>query len=653
MATTATKSALSNVDIIRRFVYQNQPVSLEEIAAELKSQMTSLKTDEQAEKNAQIVLDKNSYFRRTDDGKWEVEVSQMPEYKALPEVLAEAHQVLYERDVRSKVAQKLGWKVASVVLDMFRAEGVKRFGASRWGLDHWVLGNDHAADVLKANPNGLSDKDLLKQVAERFKLDPAAVVFNFTGDKRFVPERKQWLLREHAENKKAREPKAAAAKRKEVTVDEQLEAGFLQAQTTRSDEESGDGERLIKSRLRKATLKQAQEIIETREDLQPARQQDFAARLSQQLSAAGMDEYDVTSFQRVESAPKERGLNTKEREEINQFVSQLLEQETVGMGVSLQAIANAPLSARKMQDVLRLKYAAYARDRVVLPTEYYALLVELLKPTITKPTLHPSCMEGMLSIELFTYLYDRLEDAAWALTDDGGNLEIVQRDGQRYRLTADDPQLIEQARDKFIVNQVDLVNHYLNNRYTGIEADKVLARAARVTTRLSGFENAYIVSRDYLTELPEVFGYQHDEENLIPDVFDVVLGNYTFTQDANLSANYLDTSLKVLAPGGRLGVFVLAELLTLLKEHGLLGDFLRGMGVTHFIRLPQIERHNVVLLVIEALHGEVRSEKPITVAELEDPRGASALAAALRGDEDATEGLYSTIEAHALGTLIG
>jgi hypothetical protein len=647
----ATKSALSNVDIIRRFVYEHQPVGLDEISAELKSQMSSIRTDELARKNAELVLTKNPYFRQT-DGNWEIDFDQMPEYKVLHGVMRDTHQLLYERDVRTKVAQKLGVKVGQVVLDLFRAEGMKRFGPSRWGLEDWVLSNDAAAEVLKKHSGGLSEKDLTKHVSDATGVSPEKIVFQFVGDKRFVADRKLWLLKEFADKKKAAPaPKAATAKRKSITLDEGLETGFLQAQVAKAGEDEDSGERLIKSRLRKANIKVAQEIVESREDLQP-KPEDFAARLSQVLSAAGVDDYGVRSFQRVESAPKERGLQQKERDEINQFITQLLEQDTVGVGASVQSVANAPLSARKMQDVLRLKYINYTRDRAVIPSELNKFLVELLRPNINTSTIHPSCMEGLLAVELFTYLYDHLEDGAWALTEDNSTVEVVQRDGQRYELTAKDAQLAEQARDRFMVSQVDLVNHYLNNRYTGIEADKVLARAARVITRLSGFENAYIVSRDYLSELPEVFGYQHDEENLIPDSFDLAIGNFTFTQDPNLAAGYLETSLKVLGPGGKLGVFVLSDLLTLLKEHGLLGDFLRGMAVTRLLRLPLVEgRHKVVLLIIEALpEGQTRSDREFAYAEVEDLRGMNQLSVALRDNQPGE--VYKLIDPNALGTLI-
>ncbi len=55
-------------------------------------------------------------------------------------------------------------------------------------------------------------------------------------------------------------------------MDLNLEGSFLQSQSAKTEGEEGgsdSSERLLKSRLRKAQIKQAQDIIEQREDLQP------------------------------------------------------------------------------------------------------------------------------------------------------------------------------------------------------------------------------------------------------------------------------------------------------------------------------------------------------------------------------------------------
>jgi hypothetical protein len=274
-----------------------------------------------------------------------------------------------------------------------------------------------------------------------------------------------------------------------------------------------------------------------------------------------------------------------------------------------------------------------------------------LNPQVNESVLNPSCYEGNLAVELFTHLFEKLDGAAWAFNDNSNMLEVVQLDGARYTIDARDSVLLEAAKDKFIVTQTGILNHYLSAyRYTGIELDRVLARAARVITRLSGFENVYISNRDYLSELPEVFGLPPDEDNDIPQRFNCIMGNYTFTQDANLAANYLDQSLRLLAPNGKLGVFVQTELLRLLKQHALLGEFLRSNAVTHFIKLPLIEGRDVVMLMMRSMETGATAPK-IVYAEVVDFKAANLLGAALLHDGEDEE-LFHRIDPLALTTLI-
>ncbi|MBN2081790.1 hypothetical protein JW859_06215 [bacterium] len=645
----ATKSVLSNVDIIKSFVFERQPVTLDEIATELRRQMASIKSDELArERYVLPVLRAQPYYREV-EGRWQINKDDLPEYEVLHEVMREEHRLLYERDVRSKVAKKLGIKVGAVVLDLEKADGLIKIG-SHWSMADWVLVNDQAEEVLVQHGNGLNEKDLLKAICERFGLDPTKAILHLKGDKqkRFVQDRKLWYLKKDFEEKQKKEPeqRMTLPELKTGEIDMALEGSFLEAQVSRGDDREFS-ESAGKAKLKKALKKQAQEILEQRDS---GTQEDLAVKLSQVLTAAGVDEYGVKSYQRVEAAARERGLSPKERDDIQGFVDQLLEQETVGVGAPLASVVNAPLSARKIQDVLRLKYLDYTRDRAVIPQEYYRFMIETLHPTVNDSVLHPSCMEGNLTVELLNYLHDRLDGAAWALIDDDSSIEIVQPDSSRYRLTSKDAGLLEKARDKFMVSQVDLINHFLNYKYTGIEADKVLGHAARVITRLSGYEHTYIVSQDFLSQLPEIFNHPPNETNTISDRFDRIMGNFTFTQDQNLAANYLDESLTLLADGGQLGVFVLAELVKLLHEHGLLGEFLQGMAVTHYIKLPVIEgRHEVVALIIKSLDDE--ETPPIISAQVADFRSANALSNALQ-KESSGSGMYELVDPMALTTLI-
>jgi hypothetical protein len=648
----ATKTVLSNVDLIRRFVFEHQPVSGEQIAAYVTQEMASAKDPSAAlERYVAPVLKAQPYYRLT-DGKWETVREQMPEYRVLRDVLREEKRLLYERDVKSRIARKLGMKVVSVVCDLTQAPELSKHD-SFWGLKEWVIANDQAAEVLRSHPNGISEKDLHKQVCDRYKLDPETTVLHLAGDKqkRFTNDRKLWFLKSEYDKSRAAKP-AATAKLPELKtggVELLLEGNFVLASTSKGDEARAGKERAAKTRLKKAQVREAIQVLEQREDLAP--KEDLAVRMSQVLRDAGVDEYAVRSFQRVERAGKERGLSPKERDEIQEFMDQLMRQETVGVGPSEQSVASAPLSARKVVDVLRLKHLAYFRDRAVLPSEFYRLLVRVLRPTVNDGVLNPTAFEGLLAVELFSYLFDALDGAAWALADEGQELEIVQPDGARYRISSQDKQLADRARDKFTVSQVDLLEHFINFKYTGIEADKTLARAARTITRLSGFENVYIANRDYFSELPQIFGLEPDEDNEIPQRFDCIIGNFTFTQDDNLAANYLDQSLKLLAPGGRLAVFVTDGLLKLLKQHGLLGEFLGGRAVTHFIRLPLIEgRHNVVQLHIKTHHD---GEPPqIVYVEVEDLKAATGLVQVLQ-DAETADPAVRRVEQLGLGQLIG
>jgi hypothetical protein len=258
-----------------------------------------------------------------------------------------------------------------------------------------------------------------------------------------------------------------------------------------------------------------------------------------------------------------------------------------------------------------------------------------------------------MAVDVMNELFEKLEGAAWSLIDDNRALELVTTDGSRARIGDNDDALLEAARDRFMVTQVDLLQHFLNYKYTGIEFDKVLARAARIITRLSGYENAYIVSRDYLSELPEIFSLPPNEDNEVPHRFDRILGNFTFTQDANLAANYLDQSLKLLAAGGRAVFFVLQDLLALLKEHSLIGEFLRDSYVSHFIRLPLIEgRHKIVLLGVEAPLERLETKPQFIYSEVSDFKDANNLEHVLqegRTDDDK----ITMVDQLALANTIG
>jgi hypothetical protein len=89
----------------------------------------------------------------------------------------------------------------------------------------------------------------------------------------------------------------------------------------------------------------------------------------------------------------------------------------------------------------------------------------------------------------------------------------------------------------------------------------------------------------------------------------------------------------------------------LLRQHSLLGEFLQGMGVTHYIRLPVIEgRHEVLMLLVKSLEPD---EQPpaIIKAQINDFKSANNLSNALRKGTGAGE-LYEEIDQFAMTTII-
>ena len=51
------------------------------------------------------------------------------------------------------------------------------------------------------------------------------------------------------------------------------------------------------------------------------------------------------------------------------------------------------------------------------------LYVRILHPTINNSVLNPTAFEGLLAVELFSYLFDALDGAAWALGEEAQEAE--------------------------------------------------------------------------------------------------------------------------------------------------------------------------------------------------------------------------------------
>ena len=53
------------------------------------------------------------------------------------------------------------------------------------------------------------------------------------------------------------------------------------------------------------------------------------------------------------------------------------------------------------------------------------LPVTILRPGINDNTLNPACLEGNLATEMFRWMMQHLDGAAWALVDEGSNIEVT------------------------------------------------------------------------------------------------------------------------------------------------------------------------------------------------------------------------------------
>jgi hypothetical protein len=142
-----------------------------------------------------------------------------------------------------------------------------------------------------------------------------------------------------------------------------------------------------------------------------------------------------------------------------------------------------------------------------------------------------------------------------------------------------------------------------------IEGDPLLAQAAAYSMRLSGYPGVYVAAKDFLSQLPEVFS-QRSDDNEVSLRFDLIFGNLTLTKSHNLTANYLDQTVRLLERDGVVAVFVLKELVRLLKGH----DFMDELVATHDFRyvceFPKIDSVTDVLLLVFKKKPAVEPETP-------------------------------------------
>jgi hypothetical protein len=582
----------SNVDIIKHIVYYLGPVTMQDIARKMSEVMLSFQPDRKSiEQFIKPILSKCDYYTK-DGQKWDIIVEKVPEHAALPQVMQEEQRLLYERELRSRLAIALGSKVKSVCIELERDPNLKKFDG-KWGLKRWELVNDSAYELMKKRDKPLTAKEVLTMLAEDKGEDIENIVFDPRGDRRFVQERKAWWPRELAEKAKSDRTAAASVKVRQEPVELELEGSFKQAQS--SNKKSGRASRRKgKVKLRKMMQQEAKQALKDREALVTPVEVDLAAELSQE------QEFDsdlvATSYNQVESSMKERSLSAKERENITAFVNQLVEMGDVSVGAGVNQVLREPLSLHKIVSLLKLKYLPYITDRVIIPDDYYRFAGELVAPHPGVSVLNPAAQAGAFATQMLNVTFERLEGAAWAPY--GTHIEVVQRDGVRYKIHVQGTPLHKKSQEDFLISQNDLVDYFILNNLAVLESDKLLARSAQYNMRLSGFPNVYVTAKDFLSQLPEVFSERANENNEVSVRFDLVFSNLTFIKEHNLAANYIDQILRLLDLEGVACLFVLRDLLQLLRDHDFMEDVIGGFDFRYVFHCPQIDTRNPVSMLV-------------------------------------------------------
>jgi hypothetical protein len=584
----------SNVDIIKHIVYFLGPIRVEDIAAKMADVMQSFQPDANTiNQFIKPILEKCDYYT-CDNGLWDVIVEKVPEHAVLAKLLQEEHRPLYERELSSRIAIALDLKVKAVCIEYKRDPNLKQFGA-KWGLKNWELVNDASHQVMLNQESPLSIREVLQLVATATGKRVENIVFDPRSDNRFVQERKAWMVRDLVDKLKSERTAASTPKVRQEKVAMDLERSFVTATNPiGAKKEARQEHDASKVKLRKIMRQEMQQALKEREAFVAPVEVDLAEELSQGQEFG--TPLEATSFNRVEPSMKERSLNIKEREAINALVKQLSEMENVAVGADTEQILREPLSLHKIIGLLKVKYLPYFTERVVIPDEFYRFASELVVPHPGMSVLNPSGQAGGFAIQILNSVYDRLEGAAWA--PHGAHIEIAQRDNVRYKIHVEGTPLHKKSQDDFLINQNDLVDYFILNNLAIVESDVLLAQSAQSTLRLAGFPNVYVAAKDFLSQLPEVFSERPNEANDISQRFDLIFGNVTFIKSHNLAANYLDQIFRLLDREGVACVFVLRELLRLLKDH----DFMEDMAARHDFRyvfhFPQIEARNEVSLVV-------------------------------------------------------
>lgn len=626
---------VSNVEVLRKFVYENGPVTKDDMVRAIRAHMHGVLSDEEALNNYVLpVLKTQSYYRES-EGRYTVVEEMIPEYAAVVEILEGERRLLLERELRSRLSRRLGLRYDDVVIDFKRHPKLKRSG-TRWGLDGWEIINDQAYEVLKDRGVPMTERDIVNAVCERFDRSHATSIFDPERDKRFVRDRKAWTL---AQEKPPRAKGVQRALKLDVTkrVDKSFEESFVEAFNPK--EQGRTDKAAAKPSLKKVLRKKIEEKVEQvraakeqmgRTILLGGPQKPSAAPVGQQAKAVEEVSYSVKSFQAVEPSIREHSLSQKQKDEMSDFLERL--PPTAGGLAKIGVKMPGALSPAKISETLAQKYDGYASDRVVIPHEYNKLLVEIASPRLDEIILNPACHAGDLAIAIIDHVFDSLKNSKWALSEDD-TIEVALSSGETLTIYASDTKLLEKAADKFMVSQSDLIDHFLSFSFCAIEKDGVLARAARFKCMLSGHDLAYVVSRDYFTELPAVFGQEPNEDNEITLRFDLIAGNFTFVGSHNTVANYIDQSIRILDSDGRLVMFLPDSFLSVLKTHSFLKQVQDACDFRYIFNLPHFESGEPVSLVCLQKRNEDEPPPDVVVAQFKNYNDALVAVGALKAGE--------------------
>ncbi len=565
-------STLSNVDIIKLHLYYEGPSTAEELAEEVSKWMRAKPSSERALSMYVLpVLSSKPLFVKQGD-EYSIDLGKLPEHQVVKQIFEKERRYLSEKELKSLIAKELEIKVNSVAITPERVNGLKKLG-KKWGLEHWRYVNDEAFEILKERKASFSEREIVRIVVEAGFTTEDNAIFDPEGDQRFKRDRKNW--RAALDDERVEKVTKAYKSKSKTKLDKKLESDFVKSQKSKETQfrqqlRNADEKlkkvlikKIVSEKLKDAPREPAVQIVphdklqDQFRDIFKDEQQEISAKI----------EFDkVVSYQRVEDAQRDTALTPRERHTINAFIERIATSDELIPLSTQQVSVSGPLSAPRIQHILYQRYAEYSMQRSIITDEYNRLLIELLKPKITDLVLNPGLQAGNLAVCLLNYLYDEMVGMYWAFGDHD-TLQLVTHDNEKLNLDARDTALIESVKENFVLNRNDLLYNFIEYNFCGIDFDPVLTQAAKIIARLSGYDNVFVVCKDFLSELPEVFNQQPNPENDIDLVFQVILGNMTFKNDQNIVANYLDQALRIVAADGRIGFFLRWDFMKLLDGH--------------------------------------------------------------------------------------